>query len=332
MYKFTEDEKESVKTWDKNQKEKILIKFVKTASDKDEIIEEFLFTLSELTSNLIIQNEQKTGHRLPEIIVTDNIKYSAVPLSHELPLFLKALSFNTSAFTNAKKPFEFSQSTNKILEKITTPVKLTLYAAPGCPNCPKVVEDMLGFAFFCKNIDLTIIDPMIFSNQAEENSISSVPCLVLDDDFRWTGSVSQEEVADVLANRDLSTLKASSLRRILEDGKASLIAGQMIEKDMIFPEFIKLILHEIWSVRLGAMVVVEELSYNNIELAHKICPFLWENFSTAPLDVQGDILYAIGEAGSIKDIKLIEKECGVIDNADLKEAARDAIEDIKSRH
>jgi hypothetical protein len=80
------------------------------------------------------------------------------------------------------------------------------------------------------------------------------------------------------------------------------------------------------------MVVVEELSCSNIKLANKICPLLWENFSTSSLDVQGDILYAIGEAGTIKDIKLIEKECGSINNTELKEAAMDAIETIKSRY
>ena len=190
---------------------------------------------------------------------------------------------------------------------------------------------MIDIANECKNIELQIIDPTMFTEEATANSVMSVPCLILDDDFRWTGSVSMEEVTDVLANRDSSTLKASNLRRILEDGKASWLTEQMIEKNMIFPEFIKLVLHEIWSVRLGAMVVIEELAEVNIKLANQLCPLLWEKFSGAAEDVKGDIFYALGEAGNIEDKNLIEKELITIDSADLKEAAIDAIDTINLR-
>ncbi len=327
MYKFSNQEKELVEAWDSNQKEKINITYVPADSKEDEIIEHFLSIITKAAPNLIVQKKQKSENLLPQIIVSDNIKYSAVPLLSELKLFLKALSLDKH-----DTRVEFSQKVKTNLEKINIPVKLKLYVAQACHHCPVVVEDMLDLVKSCENIDLSIIDPTLFTEEAATNSIMSVPCLILDDDFRWTGSVSLEEVTDVLVNRDSSTLKASNLRRILEDGKASWLTEQMIEKNMIFPEFIKLVIHEIWSVRLGAMVVIEELAENNIKLANKICPMLWEKFSKAPMDVKGDIFYAIGEAGSREDIKLIEKELGAIDNADLQEAASDAIETIELRY
>ncbi|MCD4743130.1 MAG: thioredoxin family protein [Desulfobacteraceae bacterium] len=330
MYELNKEEKELIEIWNSNQKENINTKYIASGLKEDESIENFLAILTQSASNLIIQKEKKGTNRLPEILITDNIKYSAIPLSNELKPFLKALSFNNPD-NNPGSRVEFSQQLKANLEKIDIPVRLTLFAAQACPHCPIVVEDMIDIANECKNIELQIIDPTMFTEEATANSVMSVPCLILDDDFRWTGSVSMEEVTDVLANRDSSTLKASNLRRILEDGKASWLTEQMIEKNMIFPEFIKLVLHEIWSVRLGAMVVIEELAEVNIKLANQLCPLLWEKFSGAAEDVKGDIFYALGEAGNIEDKNLIEKELITIDSADLKEAAIDAIDTINLR-
>ncbi|MCK5097610.1 MAG: thioredoxin family protein [Desulfobacteraceae bacterium] len=326
MYRSYFEEKKLVEVWNSNQKEKISIKYIQAATKEDVAIENFLSILTHSAPSITIQKEQKGENHLPEIIVADNIKYSAMPLANELKPFLKALSLD-----DHDKRVEFPQKVKTNLEKISIPINLKLFAAQACPHCPIVVEDMLDIAHACKNIELIIIDPTMFTEEATANSVMSVPCLILDNDFRWTGSVSLEEVTDVLANQDSSILKASNLRRILEDGKASWLTEQMIEKDMIFPEFVKLVIHGIWSVRLGAMVVIEELAEIKIELANKICPLLWEKFPAAPIDVKGDIFYAIGEAGNVEDIKIIRKELTTIDTEDLQEAAKDAIEAIKSR-
>jgi glutaredoxin len=326
MYKFSTEEKELVEVWNSDQKDKIIIKFIKADSKEDEAIENFLSLLTQSAPNIVIQKGTNKDNFLPQIIITDNIKYSAIPLANELKPFLKALSI-----AGGNKENKLSQKTKVNLENINIPINLKLFAAQACPHCPVMVSDMLDIAGVSENIELDIIDPTMFTQEATVNSVMSVPCLILDNDFRWTGSVSLEEVTDVLANRDPSSLKASSLRRILEDGKASWLTEQMMEKNMIFPEFIKLLLHEIWSVRLGAMVVIEELAEINIELANKICPLLWEIFTSAPMDVKGDIFYAIGETGNIQDMKLIKKELDDVEGEDLREAAQDAIEAIKLR-
>ncbi len=326
MYKLSDKDKESIKSFNSKLKENIEIKYIESGSKEDALVDDFLSSLSQSASKITIQKEKKGTNHLPEIVVTDNIRYSAVPLSNELKPFLKALSLKSY-----NKNFKLSDTVRKNLDKISIPIKLKLFAANACPHCPVVVEGMLDIANECKNIELSIIDPAIFTEEATVNSVLSVPCLILDDDIRWTGSVSMEEVTDVLADRDSSTLKAPTLRRILEHGKASWLADQMIEKNMIFPEFIKLVVHEIWSVRLGAMVVIEELAEKKFDLANTICKFLWEKFPKAAMDVKGDILYAIGESGKSEDIHLIEKELITLETEDLQEAAKDAIEEIKLR-
>jgi hypothetical protein len=327
MLKFSDEEIELIQVWNSTQNKKIDVKFIESGLKEDKVIEDFLSIFVQSASNISFKKEKKKENHLPEIVVAENVKYSAIPLSNELKPFLKALSFK-----EGYKSQEFSQKVKANLDKIEIPISLKLFAAQECPHCPVLVENMIDMAYACENIELNIIDPTIFTEEGTAHNIMSVPCLVLDDDFRWTGSVTMEEITDVLANRDSSTLKASNLRRILEDGKASWLTEQMLLKNMIFPEFVKLVTHEIWSVRLGAIVVIEELAEKNIELANEISPLLWKEFSTASNDVKGDILYSLGEAGSIEDISLIEKELSNIESEDLQEAAKDALENIKLRH
>ncbi len=327
MYKLSIKEKDLIKTWNSTHKEPVVIKYIKSGLKEDKSIENFLLILADTVPNLTIKNENKRDNNLPEIKVDDNIIFSSVPLLNELEPFLNALSIK-----NKDRKEKLSQKIWTDLERVDIPIKLKLFVAQECPHCPIMVEKMINIASECKNIELHIIDPAIFTEEATANSIMSVPCLVSDDDYRWTGSVPIEEIVDVLINRDVSTLKAVHLRRILEDGKASWLAEQMLAKDMIFPEFTKLVLHEIWSVRLGAIVVIEEIAEVNMKLANTVTPLLWEQFSKAPEDVKGDIFYVMGEAGSIDDKDLIEKELESIETEELQEAGEDAIETIESRY
>ena len=135
--------------------------------------------------------------------------------------------------------------------------------------------------------------------------VMSAPSLILDDDFRWIGSVSGREIVAMIIDRDPSNLSANTLQTILDDGDASWIYKQMMETQTIFDEFIKLVLHKTWSVRLGAMVVIEELSEADPRLALQICPILISHFNEQDTTVQGDILYALGEAGNKETQKWI---------------------------
>jgi len=180
----------------------------------------------------------------------------------------------------------------------------------------------------CKNIHLQIIDGTLFPETAQKNGVMSAPCLILDDDFRWTGDVSAQEIIKMITERDASQLSTVTLKNILEEGYASWIAGQMMEKKKIFDNFIKLLLHEIWSVRLGAMVIVEELAETDPELAAKICPELIDLFDEQNVSVQGDILYALGEAGSVETKKWIQSKLVTLDHQELIDAASDALESL----
>ncbi len=230
------------------------------------------------------------------------------------------------------------------LAAIILPVEIKLYIASQCPHCPGAVRTIIPLAAACRYITLKIIDGTIATEEAAADKIMSVPSLIIDNGFRLTGGVvNADEVVDVIVNmvinRDPSSLTTSSLKMILEDGKAQWIAQQMVDHNKMFDAFTGLVTHQIWSVRLGAMVVLESIAEKSPELALSIAPGLMNilisggDFSTAvDIPTQGDILYALGEIGNADTrdeiIKLME---GQITHPDVLEAAKEAVESIESR-
>jgi HEAT repeat protein len=105
----------------------------------------------------------------------------------------------------------------------------------------------------------------------------------------------------------------------------------MIDADAVFPSFIGLLVHPTWSVRLGAMVVLEEMVEAAPDLASRICDPLWAAFEGADTTVQGDILYALGEAGDRRMETTIKALLPTLEQAELREAALDALGALASR-
>ncbi|MEA2060378.1 MAG: thioredoxin family protein [Thermodesulfobacteriota bacterium] len=332
--KFKAEDEKTINAWAEKQTDPIQIKFTAAGHDLDNFIEDFCDTLAELAFCIKVEKKKNTNLKLPEIGITDNLSYSAVPMEMELTPFLAALEAGHktgSPEDPGRVLTPLPETTKEILEKTDIPVHLTLFIANACPHCPKVAADILPMAFASSLIKVRIIDGTLFTQEAARASVMSAPCLILDDDFRWTGQAAVSEVADMIVNRRPASLSAATFRSILEEGRASWIANQMIEEDAVFPGFIDLLTHEIWSVRLGAMVVLEELAENNRNIALKAVPLLWEKFDTADTTVKGDILYALGEAGDTQVHHQIRLRLATLENEDLKSAAEDALESIESR-
>ncbi|OQY43185.1 MAG: hypothetical protein B6240_13015 [Desulfobacteraceae bacterium 4572_87] len=80
----------------------------------------------------------------------------------------------------------------------------------------------------------------------------------------------------------------------------------MLERKMIFPNFYELLASEKWSVRLGAMVVMEEIIERDRKLAGQCVEPLWEKLPHLNGQVQGDVVYILGEAGTRDFIPRLE--------------------------
>jgi HEAT repeat protein len=181
------------------------------------------------------------------------------------------------------------------------------------------------------NIRLTVVDALHFPELAEKDSIQSVPTLILEDQFRWSGTFQIDEIVEVMANRDPSFLGPVSLEMMLKEGKAGQLADMMLAKVEIFPAFYALLIHSKWPVRLGAMVVMDELIEKNPDLAVQTQDYLLRSFKDVADTVKGDLLYMLGEMGRRQSIALLQSVLADKHNTEVKEAAREALDKVKSR-
>ena len=260
---------------------------------------------------------------LPGFFLKNNILYSALPLERELSPFLKGL--------NSLDQPNSGDGIQKTLDNIEVPCRLTLYIALQCPHCPGMVERLIPLAAACENIHLHIIDGSLFPEKAQKDKVMSAPCLILDDDARWTGAVTEEEILDMIVNKESMDLDTMALKTILEDGRAEWITERMLASNRLFKGFSGLLLHETWSVRLGAMVVVEALAEKAPALCAELEKILIDAFSTKDVPVQGDILYALGEIGTPDTRDWITAHQEALSHEDLKDAADDAMQSIEDR-
>lgn len=164
---------------------------------------------------------------------------------------------------------------------------------------------------------------------AASDNIHSAPTVLLEDQFRWTGSIQIQEVVDMILNRNPSQISAASLKAMFEDGSAVAVANMMLDRGEIFPAFMDLLVHEKWPVRLAAMVVFETIAEENRKLAGQTIPFLWDCFSRAEDTVKGDILYLLGNAGDKTVIPKIETLLDGPYPVEVIDAAKEALETLK---
>ncbi|WP_300460068.1 thioredoxin family protein [Desulfobacula sp.] len=326
---FDATSKTVILNWDQTMETPIKIKRIDTDHTENNQFINFTDQIRDTTSHLIIESE-KQEKDLPGFLLKKNIFYSALPLEKELDPFLEFLS-QINGSPSAAAESALSDPLRQTLDRLDIPVRLTLYIALQCPHCPAVVRTVIPLALYCSNIHLHIIDGSLFPETAQKDAVMSAPCLILEDDFRWTGGVTADEIVKMITSRDPAHLSADTLKTVLEQGDADWITRQMIEKNQIFDAFITLLIHKTWSVRLGAMVVVEALAETDPELAARICPLLIHRFPGKDIPIQGDILYALGEAGDRETMEWIKRKRIQLNHEDLMDAAEEALETLTSK-
>ena len=293
----------------------------------DGALQDFVEQVSAGGPRLNVRREDPPMPEWPEpgIGIAENIVYHAVPEGAELGPFIEALT----ALANGG--WHLPDLEREQLAAIEVPAHLQLYIAPQCTFCPRMVRQMLALALNSSRLHLRIIDGFLFQARAEAARIKSVPTLILEDQYRWTGSVASEELIRMILERDPQNLSAASLQNMLEQGDAETLSQMMREAGSIFEGFWDLLCHPKWSVRLGAMVTFEYLADSDRQLVSAAMPLVWRHYEQADDTVKGDLLQVIGEAGGQGDIERLVKEMASTPNDEIKEAAQEAITQIKAR-
>ncbi len=298
----------------------VTISLIESEHPKYAAFKNFCDNLNHLVPGIKIKKGGDSIKEPPQIVIGDRLRYQTVPAGHELQPFLEALA----AFSS--DPPTVDESAKDQLAEDRLPATLTLFIAPLCTFCPAVVRKLIPLPLMDDKIQLVIIDGTLFPEIAESNKISAVPTLLIDEQFRWTGSVPLEEIINTINTRDPMSLGAASLENILKEGQAGHLAAMMLEGNQLIPAFYDLLIHEKWHIRLGAMVVMEEIAEKNPALASEVVNFLRQQFQGLSDPVKGDILYILGEIKDMRSRSWLEEVLAGDCNEEVMEAAQEALD------
>ncbi|MBU1052215.1 MAG: thioredoxin family protein [Proteobacteria bacterium] len=324
MKQISPQDEEIIRQWSDIQTSPTFLNVVGGEGLAGEMLVQFCDEFKVLAPVVQIRKEQEEPFAAPAIIIGrhKNIAYQALPEGKELLPFLEALSAAANPGTLPKYDFGFST-------RIELPAHLAAFIAQQCPYCPQVVTQVLCLAEENPLLRLTIIDGVLFGNLAEERGIRSVPTLILDNEIRWTGQINIEEVVRQCVRRDPAQLSTDTLRQIIENSDAARVASMMCSSNRIFPAFIDLLVHERWSVRLGAMVTVEYLAEESPDLAAQLFAPLQKRFTDLDASVQGDLVQVLAQLKN-KEIKEYLQTIVCSDCAEsVREAATEELETLK---
>ncbi len=319
---FTELEKKQLLKLNNALSSDIKIGLADSGHPQSPMFQKFCDHLVQLVPKIRVVKEDSSPRKPPQIIIGDGLRYQALPGGLEMPPFIEALTALGS------EPIQISESIKSRLKKNNLPATLTVFMAPQCTYCPQVISQLIPLSMIEAGVQLIVIDGSLFPDAAQTHHIQSVPTLLLDKQFRWTGQVPLDEIIDAICTRNPVLLGSTSLESILNDGQASHLAAMMLDAQEIFPSIYELLIHDKWSVRLGAMVVMEEIAEKNPTLASQAIDPLWAHFEAVADQVKGDILYLFGEIGDPRVIPWIAEVATGECDAEVKEAAREALEKL----
>ena len=321
---MTPTEKKQICKLNEDLTETVNITLFQTEHDLNKKFKEFCDKLNQLVPKIKVVKDDGDPQIGPEIGIGNGIRYQAIPTENELEPFLEALAFGDDRSATT------AGSLKTRLNDIQLPAILKIYVAPQCKFCPQAVRQLLPLPGINSNIHVTVVDCTQFPDAMHANKIKSIPTVILDGRFRWTGDIDLDEIIDVMKDQDPGALSAASLEMMIVDGNAGQLARMMIDEGKIFQAFYEVLTHFSLSVRLGAMVAMEELIEEKPDAAALAIAPLWEKFANASETVQGDILYILGEVGHPDVGERLESVLKGNFSAEVKEAAHEALAKIKN--
>ena len=293
--------------------------------DQRDRFQAFGQTLKEAAPAIDLLTEITGDLEPPWMETPDGIRFLALPEGDKVASFVEAL--RPAGGGNEELPAK----QRELLEAMPLPAEVRLFIAPGCPHCPRALEQWVGLAKSGSQLRLKVIDCALFPETIRGENIQAVPTLVLDDQLRWSGPIPVNDVLEQLVSRDPSRLSAEAMNGIIQEGQAGQLARAMLDSHTIFPAIIDLLTHDKWSVRLGAMVIVEEIAETAPALALDVVPLLRQRFEKLDDQARGDVLYILGEAGDRSLIPFLEKTARESTHPEIQQAASEAVATIQER-
>ena len=260
----------------------------------------------------------------PTIEIKPNLRYMALPGGREMAPFLQTLISRSQGETS------LAERTLSRLTTFITPTKVAVMVSPTCPHCPIVVGLVNQLALASIYLEVTIIDITLFADFAQKYSIQAVPTLVIDEKEQLVGNISEDLLVDKLTNQLPSTFHPDSFKKIVKEGDAEKLAGMMVADADVYKGALALLADPDWSVRMGMMVVLEEVAERSPDLVQRVYPYLVDLLDHGDANQRGDVAYLLGIIGNgsvLEPLKMLVNDR----NPEVAEAAFEAVQRIQER-
>jgi glutaredoxin len=260
----------------------------------------------------------------PTIEIKPNLRYMALPSGREMAPFLQTL------ISRSQDQTSLAERTLSRLTTFITPTQVEVMVSPTCPHCPIVVGLANQLAIASIYVEVTIIDIALFAEFAEKYSIRAVPTLVIDGQDQLVGNISEDLLVDKLTNQSPATFHPDSFKKIIKEGDADKLAGMMVADGDVYGGTLELLADPDWSVRIGMMVVLEEVAERSPDLVQSVYPYLVDLLDHGDANQRGDMAYLLGLIGNVsvlEPLKMLLKDT----NSEVAEAAFEAIQQIHER-
>ena len=325
MFVLTSQELETARNALESLQNPVVLRVNLTKDALSKKFRKFVETLTTVSSKLrpIYTTYSEDGP--PTIEIKPNLRYMALPGGREMAPFLRTLISRSQGDTS------LAERSLSRLATFITPTKVEVMVSPPCPHCPIVVGLVNQLALASIYLEVTIIDITLFADFAQKYSIRAVPTLVIDGQEQLVGNISEDLLADKLTNQSPSTFHPDSFKKIVKEGDADKLAGMMVADADVYKGALELLADPDWSVRMGMMVVLEEVAERSPDLVQRVYPYLVDLLGHGDANQRGDMAYLLGIIGNgsiLDSLKTLLNDR----NPDVAEAAFEAVQEILERH
>jgi len=164
--------------------------------------EQLLRETSQLSSkiNVLVRDIAKDAEeakkydiqRVPSFVILDSnlaykgVKFNGIPAGHEINSYLSALL----EMSGASSPLEGDLA--KRVQAIKKPIDIKVFVTLSCPHCPGAVQTAHRLAMENGNIKAEMIEAQSFPELSRKYHVSSVPKIVINDQFELLGNQPME--------------------------------------------------------------------------------------------------------------------------------------------
>jgi len=289
----------------------------------------FAHQISVLSDLITIEESlAKNGSTAPAINLANssrgNICYAALPDGGELAPFLRTLVHMGNG-TNSLK-----EDTVHYLLGLNQDITIEVLITQSCPVCPRMVELVNQLALCSHKIKVWIVDVDYFPHIREKHRAASAPTTVINDRVQIVGAVNEKELLNwiykALSEEGLPDVVASLLT-IGNSGKALEIITEENRPDLL----IDLMGRSEFTVRLGAMVVIESLQQTAPERIPRLVPGLIKLLDSDMVNIRGDAAFMLGKIGDPRAIEPLRRLVPGEQNPDLREIAKEALGSLQGQ-